>query len=144
MAKRRARNRELGGLSEHQARLYKHEIWARVATRVGRAAVSWAGFGFCVYWGAQTLIEWSGQAIVADLRLALSGSGWRDVVVLIAVLLGAGFGAGGLAYGRQRARLMRETVRHFEGPKKARETALDPQRSSSGLTRAGETPDEED
>ena len=140
MAKRRAGNRRLGGLSEHQARLYRHEIWARVATRVGRPAVSWAGLGFCVYWGAQTLIEWSGQATVADLRLALSGSGWRDVVVLIAVL----FGAGGLAYGRQRARLMRETVRRLGGPKKARETAIDPQRSSSGLTRSGETPDEED
>ena len=140
MTKRRAGSRGLDGLSEHQARLYQHEIWAKVVTRVGRPAVSWAGLGFCVYWGAQALIEWSGQATVADLRLALSGSGWRDVVVLIAVL----FGAGGLAYGRQRARLMRETVRHFEGLKKAHETAIDPQRSSSGLTRSGETPDEED
>lgn len=77
---------------------------------------------------------------MADLRLDLSGSGWRDVVVLFAVL----FGAGGLAYGRQRGRLMRETVRHFGGPKRARETALDPRRSSSGPTRSGETPDEED
>ena len=140
MAKRRAENRRFGGLSEHQARLYRHEVWAKVVTRVGRAAVSWAGLGFCVYWGAQTLIEWAGQATVADLRLALSGSGWRDVVVLISVL----FGAGGLAYGRQRERLRRETVRRFEGLKKARETALDPQRSSSGLTQSGETPDEED
>lgn len=144
MAKRRAGSRRLDGLSEHQARLYRHEIWAKAVTRVGRAAVFWAGLGFCVYWGAQALIEWSGQATVAELRLALSGSGWRDVVVLIAVLFGVGVGASGLAYGRQRARLMRETVRRFGGPKKARETALDPQRSSSGLTRSGETPDEED
>ena len=77
---------------------------------------------------------------MADLHLGLSGSGWRDVVVVVAVL----FGAGGIAYGRQRGRLMRETLRHFGSPKRARETALDPSRSSSGLTRSGETPDEED
>ena len=137
MAKGHAGSRRL---SEAEARLYRHEIWAKVVTRIGRATVSWTGLAFCAYWAAQAAIEWSGRTTMADLRLGLSGSGWRDVVVLVAVL----FGVSGIAYGRQRGRLMREAVRHFEGPKRAREAALDPRRSSSGLTRSGETPDEED
>ena len=145
MAKRRAENRRLPKLSEPEARLHRHEVWAKVVTRIGRPAVSWVGIAFCIYWVAQILIEWSGQTTAADLRLDLSGSGWRGAVLLVAILFGAGlFGAGGFVYGEWRRRLMRKTVRHLEGPKRARETELDPQRSSSGLTRSGETPEEED
>ena len=136
----RAGSRKPRRVSEHEARLYRHEIWAKVVTKIGRAAVSWAGFAFCIYWAAQAAVEWSGQTTLADFRLSLLGGGWRD----FAVLLGTLVGAGGLAYGCQCRRLMRQTVHRFEGPKRARETALDPHRSSSGLTRSGEPPDEED
>ena len=140
MAKRRAENRKPPKLSEPEARLYRHEVWARVVTKIGRRAVSWAGIAFCTYWAAQPFIEWSGKTTEADLHLALSGSGWREAVVLVSIL----FGAGGFLYGKWQRHLMRKTVRHLEGPKRVRETELDPHRSSSGLTRSGETPEEED
>ena len=49
MAKRRAEIRRLPKLSEPQARLLRHEVWAKVVTRIGRPAVSWTGFAFCTY-----------------------------------------------------------------------------------------------
>lgn len=53
------------------------------------------------------------------------------------------FGAGGIAYGVNEKRLRRNTVRRL-GPKQVEyEQALDPRRSSSGLTQTGDTSAEE-
>lgn len=125
--------------SEREARLYRHDIWAKAIARIAPAVVRWTGIAFCVYWAAQVAIAWSGETTEADLRLILGGTGCAKVAAL-----GILFGFGGIVYGKRQERLLRKTVRHFEASKRAREKALDPDRSSSGLTQSGETPQEKD
>ncbi len=97
-------------LSEHEARLYRHDIWAKAVVRVVRAVVPWTGIAFCVYWAAQATIEWSGETTAADLHLILEGTGWAEIVAALGIL----FGFGGIAYGKQRKHLLRKTIRHSE------------------------------
>ena len=127
-------------LSEHEARLYRHDIWATAIAKVAPAVVRWTGIVLCAYLAARVAIDWSGETTEADLRLILGGTGWAVIVAALGIL----FGSGGIAYGKRRERLLRKTVRHFEASKRAREKAIDPDRSSSGLTQSGETPQEED
>ena len=127
-------------MAEHEARVARADLWAGTIAGIGRDVVRWSGIGYCAYRASLVLIEWSGKTTAADLTLAMEGGGWPATTALVGITVGLA----GIAYGRTQAHLRRETIRHFESRTKALERALDPNRSSSGLTPSGETPPDEE
>ena len=141
MAKRRSeRRRPPREISEHESRLFRSDLWATTVGKVGVAVVRWTGICFCAYQASLVLIAWSGETTIADVTVALKATGSSGA----AAGLGLVVGAAGLIYGKVQAWLRRETIRQFEARVREHETALDPGRSSSGLTTSGDTPSEEE
>ena len=85
------------------------------------------------------LTDWSGKTTIAEVTLALKATGWQGLTAS----LGVAVGAAGLVYGHVQGRLRRITVMHLGSRIRELETARDPNRSSSGLTESGETPQED-
>ena len=67
--KGRSHDRKSHELSEHEARLYRHDIWAKAVVRVVHVVAPWTGIVLCAYLAARVAIEWSGETTEADLRL---------------------------------------------------------------------------
>ena len=140
MAKGRKRQPARRRFTEHEAQVIRANLWAKTVGKLGAHAVRWGGAAFIVYQIAQVLTHWSGKTTIAELTVALSGTGWSGVVALAGLI----FGGGGVAYGHAQARLRRKNTQYL-GPRIGQlERMIDPKRSSSGLTTSGDTPEEEE
>lgn len=140
MAKgQRIRRQRPHRLSEPEARLLRSDAWAKTVGKLGHQIVRWTGICVLGYWAHLVLVEWTGQTTVAEVTLALQATGWQGLTALA----GCAVGAAGVVYGSSQARLRRRTIVHLTSRIKELETTHDPDRSSSGLTAAGETPQED-
>jgi len=95
-----------------------------------------------VPWGSLVAVFWftylmvaqlAGKATLADIGIKVMGD------IKLPQVLAYLFGVSGVGYGMSERRLRRKKVEHMGGHIKALEEALDPTRSSSGLTRRGTT-----
>ena len=128
----------MAAAKQEQLRIIRHEIWSRTVSKIVGDLIKWGGICYCVYRASIVSIEWAGQRTIADLDVKLTASlgkpGWLVVALCIIIAVA------GIWYGRNCNRLQRQTVRHFEAQKQIREKEIDPGRTSSQLTRSGETP----
>ena len=140
MAKGQRNRRQRGRrLSEAETRLLRSDAWAKTIGKLGHQIIPWSGICILGYLAHLVLIEWTGQTTIAEVTVALRATGWQGLTALA----GLAVGVAGVTYGHSQARLRRKTILHL-GPRiKELETAHDPDRSSSGLTASGETPQED-
>jgi len=94
-----------------------------------------AAIAYCVYLAIDSL---SGKTTLADIGLKVMAN------MTLSKWLAYALGAGGVAYGANERRLRRNAVRRLAPGRLQYEQEHDPQRSSSGLTVAGETNPEEE
>ena len=136
----RRRNNRVRRFNEHELLTVRHQMWSNVISSIGREIIRWGCIVFCVYRVSLVGIEWAGKWTVADVDVKIDtgipgfwlvNGAWAIITV------------SGLIYGMNQARLRRQTIRHFEDSKKTLEIKIDPRRSSSQLTKSGETPSEE-
>ena len=136
----RRRNNRVRRFNEHELLTARHLMWSNVISNIGREIIRWGGIVFCVYRVSLVGIEGAGKWTVADVDVKIdTGIPWFWLVHgAWAIITVSGF-----IYGMNQARLRRQNIRHFEASKKALEIKIDPRRSSSQLTKSGETPSEE-
>ena len=140
MAKgQRIRRQRARRLTEPEARFLRSDAWARSVVKLGHQVVRWTGICVLGYLAHLVLVEWTGQTTIADVTIALGATGWQGLTVLA----GLAVGVGGVVYGLWQARLRRKTIVHLTSRIRELETTHDPDRTSSGLTAAGETPQED-
>ena len=136
----RRRNNRVRRFNEHELLTARHQMWSNVISKIGREVIRWGGIVFCVYRASLVGIEWAGKWTVADVDVKIdTWIPWFWLVLGVCAIITVS----GLIYGMNQARLRRLTIRHFEDSKKALEIKIDPRRSSSQLTKSGETPSEE-
>lgn len=137
-------------ISAGDIRLARIAAWERAATRLGRAALKYAGIAVITWRLADAVKEvaraWAGQSTTADIRLNLSARaemeavastleswcwdvGWLALLVM----------AAGIGYGVRQRRLRRHAIERQSARLIELEQVRHPARSSSGLTRTGET-----
>lgn len=104
---------------------------ARTLIRVG-------GVAFIAYMARDVLTEFAGRETSANILVNFLGS------ISVNVALAWGLAACGVIYGRQQQKLRKRTVSALAGRKSQLERQIDPSRSSSGLTKSGDTHPEDD
>ena len=107
-------------------------------TSFGSSVAKWGTICFVVYQVANAIIAFSGQMTLADISIEVGISMVSVFFWVFAIIIGRS----GYMYGVNQKRLRHNTIAHFEAEKRGQEKAIDPQRSSSGLTSDGQTPKE--
>lgn len=116
-----------------RVQIHKIHAVSEATTKIISELAKWGVLGFCVYWTGDVLKVYAGQVTFADVTFS-----WL-MSEKLAGTLGLIFGAGGIVYGRQQARLRRDVIERMHPYQVEHEKSKDPDRSSSGLTERGET-----
>jgi hypothetical protein len=99
--------------------------------------IKWGGLLGISYFAYLSIDALAGQTTAADIGIKFLA----DVKVSEAVAWI--FGGSGIAYGLRQRKLRRDTVERVQRRVEGLEKEIDPKRSSSELTRRGETPPED-
>lgn len=126
-------------MNKHESRAVRTGIWARNVTRLLALACICLTIAWSVYWLRSALVEVA-QIVVANVEPDVSGPFW-----ILASVVGVGvlIASPALSYGRRQRRLRLDTIVRMGARIRQLEAQLDPERSSSGLSSSGETPEEE-
>ncbi|MBS0457444.1 MAG: hypothetical protein JSS44_08970 [Proteobacteria bacterium] len=103
-------------------------------------ALTLARYGSVVavaYLGYRTIDVLAGKTTLADIGIGFLAN------VQISTALAWGVGVGGAWYGKRQNRLRKDTIERLQGRIQHLERQHDPQRSSSNLTRRGDTRQED-
>lgn len=93
----------------------------------------WGALVLIAHEGAEVLIEYAGKQTSADIAMSFFG----DLKVSITLSLIVGIFGG--AYGLLQRKLRKDTVERLQGRIQELESVIDSRRSSSKLTKRGET-----
>ena len=112
----------------------KRQKWKNSITHLLEKLIQWAGTVLCFYFGANAAIHFAGlkTSTDVDLNLAAGGIQFKDVIYWITIGLVILYG-----YGQRRLRI-KFIEKNSERTSKL-EATIDEGRTSSGLTRQGET-----
>jgi hypothetical protein len=99
--------------------------------------IRWAGAVAIAYFGFRGVAALAGQQTAADIGIKFLAD------VRVSEALAWIFGTSGLAYGWRQRKLRRDTVERIQSRVEKYEKSIDPSRSSSTLTRRGETKPED-
>lgn len=91
-----------------------------------------------VYLGGHAIEALAGKETDANILVSMIGT------VEISMMLSWVFGAGGIAYGKAQQKLRKSTVERLHGRIESLEAELDPKRTSSKLTKRGDTNPEDE
>lgn len=128
-----APNQRQGG-SEHLIRL---RIIDAIDANL-RLLIKYGFLGFVAFLSYRAIAVLAGQYTFADIGVKFLAD------VKIANSVGYVVGAAGVAYGRRQKKLKEDTIQQLAPRIKELETAIDPNRSSSGLTQRGRTRPEDE
>jgi hypothetical protein len=115
----------------NRARLYSEVIQGIIA--VARLAIYGTVFVLSVRYIAGAFMVYAGKQSYADLSLSLVGKLSLDRWLAYI------FGSGGVAYGMLERNLRKSNIKRMRGQTSEFELRMDPKRTSSGLTRTGDT-----
>lgn len=122
------------------------EMFAHVLTtsKVTVTAIKWCGLAIIVIAVSIASTYWVSHLRGQDTRVTLSVN-LDDCLYLVwpLVFLGVIFGICGMFYGRQQAKLRTEDNTHWAPYRELYQKSHDAERTSSGLTRKGEAPEEQ-
>lgn len=128
-----------GGEPPSGARLTSGQRYRLISQIIDAAATTvriglfCALFGLIAYWTRDVLLAYAGQTTMADVAIRLAADLKLDQTLAYI------FGGGGVAYGIVQRNLRRRTIARLTPRSRAKEEAVDPHRSSSGLTPRGTT-----
>lgn len=129
----RSREQLLAEIDRLKANTLIHEVGS-----IARTFIRFGTIAFCAYMAKEALVALAGKVTTANILVEFLSS--ISVNVAIAWTL-AVFGVG---YGVLERRMRKRAVRHLAERKAALELRLDPKRSTSGLTRTGDTSPEDE
>jgi hypothetical protein len=98
-----------------------------------RTATRWTGGCFIAYFTYLSVEALAGRTTLANIAVNFIGN------LTVSKSLAYLFGAGGAGYGLYERKKRQRAVGHMHGHNKSLESIIDSRRSSSGLTRTGET-----
>jgi len=110
---------------------------AQATVSIANNVVRWIGMGWAAYCAVLIARALAGQSTIAEFGLKLFAN------APFANAVGVLFGGSGVAYGWRQKRLRQKTIERLSEPRIQLESLIDPSRSSSLLTRRGETPPSE-
>ena len=114
----------------------RHDVLSKTLPAVAK-------YGLPFFFLYLSVSELAGEVTHADIKLLLQLPIAKGVVWAAAVCaLSVAFGFGGVLYGWNQRKLARDTVELLAAGKIAAERKIDKDRSSSGLTARGETPED--
>ena len=126
-------SRRSRGQREADLRVERGARWAETIASVLKTAIAWGGAVWITYWMFRTVATLAGRQTGADIDVGFLA----DVKVSTALAWALTSMAGGVAV-RER-RLRKSTIERLSRRTEELEQRLDPKRSSSALTRRGET-----
>lgn len=121
-----------------------HDTIARIVTSL----IKWGALCFISWMGATAIHDLAGKETLANFDLGARLETKSETVTSSTIgltnstslaILGLIFGFGGILYGRQQARLRKDTVERLHQYQLKYEQTIDPNRTSSTLTVRGET-----
>jgi hypothetical protein len=95
--------------------------------------IRWGGAVAIAYFAFRSILALAGQHTAADIGIKFLAD------VRVSEALAWIFGGSGIAYGWRQRKMRRDTVERIQGRVEAYEKVIDPRRSSSSLTKRGET-----
>ncbi|MEW6351245.1 MAG: hypothetical protein AB1646_19490 [Thermodesulfobacteriota bacterium] len=110
-------------------RLHLIDALASIVNRL----IPWAALVFIAHWIYLAILALAGQKTIADIGISFLGS------VTVSEALAVVLGGGGIAYGLKQRKLRRDTIERLQARIQDLERRLDPNRTSSSLTRRGTT-----
>ena len=134
MSQKRSARRRTRSSAEYE--FLRTEAWVRGAVRFGTSLTKWGGLVAIAYFIADAMKVWAGTDTTAELSVILELFRGRGAICFLALV----FGVGGVIYGSRQAQLRRRTVESIATRTPQLERMLDEKRSSSGLTKSGDTP----
>jgi len=129
--KRNKSDRKSIDLEVHRLHL-RYDILGRIVEVISK----YGTIAFCFYVGADTLKAFAGKETVADLAFSFFLN--EKLAWVLAVI----FGSGGVIYGRNQRRLRKDVIEKMSHYQRQYEEWRDRGRTSSELTRRGDTPEE--
>jgi len=129
----RTKEQLLGEIERLKAGSLIEQIGSGVRTFIRAGSVC-----FVAYMAKEAIVALAGQQTNARILVDFLAS------VSVNVAVAWGLAAGGVAYGYRERKLRKRAVHHLTGRKADLERKLDPGRSSSGLTKTGDTSPEDD
>ena len=106
--------------------------------KLGSMFIKWGGGVIMTYFLYLIIKELAGKNTWADIDVNFLGKK-TILIFIIGSMLFLIFGIGGLLYGRHQSKLRKDTVEQLGGRVRDFETEADPKRSSSNLTKRGDT-----
>ena len=118
-------------------------------TKIIHDLIKYGVLAFLIYTAGDAVHSLAGKKTDADIKLkadaslSLSGNDGKTdegfSPYFLPGLFGLIFGILGIVYGRKQERLRKDVIEKFQGYKKDQELLIDPRRSSSRITKRGET-----
>lgn len=120
---------------DSETRLAIHKIHAitGMVTRIFSEAFKWGSLGFIGWCAADAFTAYAGEASFADISFSFLVS--EKIESVLATI----FGVGGIIYGKWQSKLRRDVIEKMQPERIALEKQADPDRTSSGLTKRGDT-----
>jgi len=106
--------------------------------RVITTAIPWLGAAVIAAYGFHALEFFAGRQSDASVVVKLMAN--KELLNVVSMLCGGG----GVAYGWKQRSLRKSAIEHLEGPRRDSEIKADPNRTSSHITRRGDTHPEDE
>lgn len=103
-----------------------------------RLLIKWGVLGLIAFFAYRSMVVLAGKTTLADIAVRFMAD------IRMGSTIGYVVGGGGLLYGRNQKRLKERAILNLSPKLVEREMALDPERSSSGLTPRGRTRPEDE
>ena len=136
--------------TEMELRAYRTATIANTITKLGQTAFRYTGLAFIFYFAADALktAAWAFAGRTTNTTMSLSAKAelpggvpdWCLYLALAAMLVFAA----SVGYGRRREKLMKDNVESLAARAAQGEKKIDTKRSSSGLTKRGDTNPEDE
>ncbi len=118
---------------EAELRILKKTRFAEGTVQVLLSLIRWGAIIAISRYAYLAIDSLSGKNTLADIGVNFL----TDIKVSVAIAWGAG--VGGMVYGASQRKLRKDTVERLQGRVQELESEIDPSRSSSNLTRRGDT-----
>jgi hypothetical protein len=166
--RRRTQSEENAALKAEVQRLRSTGIGNNI-TKVVLAVIKWGAYVLMAFYASTVLLSYAGKVTIADVKFSATATAdaktrtetaqrfdlavesaakaecdARDNAALIALMIGGLTTLGSLLYARSNARLRKSTIERLAHYQREYEKLADPGRSSSKLTRRGETNPEDE
>ncbi len=124
--------------NEREARILQYQILADAVSKTLQSLFKWDSLFGCVYYTMDMLKAYAGKTTWADVNFAAA------VNDHLASVLGMVFGISGVWYGHRERKLRKDTMERLHRYQRRYEESRDPGRTSSRLTRRGDTRQEDE